>query len=86
LLSLQLKIAGMKKNFFNYYIFATFMLYDFVAFAQAAPGDDDEEGEGGLESGDELPVPINGKLLWLAILGVLFAIYIYRNNKSQKEA
>jgi hypothetical protein len=76
----------MKKNFFNYYIFATVMLYDFLSFAQAGPNDDDEDGEGGVESGDELPVPINGKLLWLAILGILFAIYIYKNHKTQKEA
>jgi hypothetical protein len=76
----------MKKNFFNYYIFATVMLYDFIGFAQVGPGDDDEDGEGGVESDDALPVPINGKLLWLAILGILFAIYVYRNNRIQKGA
>ncbi len=74
----------MKKNFLNFFLFATFMLYDFVAFAQAGPGDDDDDG--GLEGDDPAPVPINGKLIWLAIIGILFAVYVYRSNRQSKKA
>lgn len=74
-----------KKNLFNWYIIATMMLVDFVAFAQGGPGDDDDDG--GLEDDDAPPVPINGKMIWLAVAGILFALYIYRSYKAkQKEA
>jgi hypothetical protein len=73
-----------KKNLFNFTIIAMAMLYDFVAFAQGGPGDDD--GDGGLEDDDAPPVPINGKLIWLAIVGILFAIYIYRSYNRKEEA
>lgn len=52
---------------------------DFVAFAQG-PGDD--TGDGTLE-GDDLPAAsINGKLVWLAILGLAFAYYTYRKTRT----
>jgi hypothetical protein len=70
----------MKKNLLNIYIFTFVFLSDFVMFAQE-PGDEDDNGD--LEGGDELPVPINGKLLWLAILGILFALYIYRRDRKE---
>jgi hypothetical protein len=70
----------MKKNLLNIYIFTFVFLSDFVMFAQE-PGDEDDNGD--LEGGDELPVPINGKLLWLAILGILFALYVYRRDRKE---
>lgn len=79
------EIYGMKKkNLFKFYIIASMLLFDFVAFAQGGPGDDDDEG--GLEGDDAPPVPINGKLIWLAITGIVFAIYIYRSYNKQEKA
>ncbi len=68
------------KNSLNLY-FVTFLLLvsDFVAFAQTGPNDDD--GGGGVETGDPEPAPINSKLILLAVAGVLFAIYTFRKNK-----
>lgn len=73
----------MKKKFLNIYLLTVFLLTDFVVFAQG-PGDDDDDG--GLEGGDPNPVPINGKLIWLAIVGIIFAIYTYRSYNRRKEA
>lgn len=68
----------MKNNLFKIYILSFFLLVDFVTFAQ--PGDDD--GSGGLEGNDPPPAPINGKLIWLVFLGILFAFYSFK--KYQK--
>ena len=72
----------MKKKFLNAYILTVMLLTDFVMFAD--PGDDDDDG--GLEGDDADPVPINGKLIWLAVVGILFAIYTYRSYNKKKEA
>jgi hypothetical protein len=69
----------MKNNLFKIYILSFFLLADFVAFAQ--PGDDDGT-PGGLEGNDPPPAPINGKLIWLAILGILFAFYSIKKYKK----
>jgi hypothetical protein len=66
------------KNVLKYYLVAFMLLSDFVTFAQ--PGD--EDGGGGLEGNDPQPAPINGKLILLAIIGVLFVIYTFRKNKK----
>ena len=71
----------MKKNLFNIYIFSVVMFSDFIMFAQ--PGDDSDPGDTPVEDEDAPNAPINGKLLWLAIVGILFAIYTYRNNKKE---
>ena len=68
------------RKLFKFYMLSFIFLSDFVAFAQ--PGDDD--GGGGLEGGDPQPAPINGKLILLAITGILFVIYTFR--KSEKQA
>ena len=68
----------MKNKLFNLYLITFFLLVDFVAFAQ--PGDDD--GSGGLEGDDAPPAPINGKLVWLAIVALLFAFYSIRKNRK----
>lgn len=67
----------MKNNLFKLYILVFFTLVDFVAFAQ--PGDDTVDGT--LEGGDNPPVPVNAKLVYLGIAGLLFAVYTYRRNK-----
>lgn len=52
---------------------------DFALFAQ--PGDDD--GGGGLEDDDPPASPINAKLIWLALIGILF-VYFTLNKKYKK--
>ncbi|MBC8882968.1 hypothetical protein H9X57_04930 [Flavobacterium piscinae] len=67
------------KSIYKFYIVTFLLLSDFIMFAQ--PGDDD--GGGGLE-GDDTPVaPIDGKLIWLAMISILFAFY-YLNKRTQK--
>ena len=70
------------RNLLKFYLLTFILLSDFVTFAQ--PGDDDGGGGGGLEGGDPQPAPINGKLILLAITGILFVIYTFR--KSEKQA
>ena len=70
----------MKKKFIQFYIIAVVMFSDFKSFAQGGPGDDDEGG--GLEDDDAAPLPINGKLIWLAIAGILFAFYMYKRHRQ----
>ncbi len=65
------------KKLLKLYLLSFILLSDFAAFAQ--PGDDD--GGGGLEGGDPQPAPINGKLILLAITGILFVIYTFRKNR-----
>lgn len=65
------------RKFYKFYLLSFILLSDFVAFAQ--PGDDD--GGGGLEGDDPAPAPINGKLILLAIMGIIFVLYTYRNKK-----
>ena len=67
------------KSLYKIYILAFVLLSDVMLFAQ--PGDDD--GTGGLEGNDTPAAPINGKLIWLALVGIGFAFY-YFNKKRQK--
>lgn len=69
----------MKKNLLKFYALTFVLLSDFVMFAQG-PGDNDEDGN--LEGEDAPQAPINSKLIWLAIVGILFAVYTYRRNKK----
>lgn len=73
----------MKKKLVQLYVFSIVLFSDFKLFAQGGPGDDDDEGE--LEDDDAAPLPINGKLLWLTIAGILFALHMYRRNKQVRE-
>jgi hypothetical protein len=68
------------KTLIKYYILIFCLFADFVMFAD--PGADIEGG--GIEDNDPPPAPINGKLLFLAIAGVLFILYTYKKNKQQK--
>ncbi|NUY82115.1 hypothetical protein HUK80_14520 [Flavobacterium sp. MAH-1] len=68
----------MRQNLYKLYFLSFFLLIDFMAFAQ--PGDDDENGD--LEGDDPAPAPINGKLIWLAIVGILFAYYSYKKSRK----
>ncbi|HEU0137041.1 MAG TPA: hypothetical protein VFQ50_07100, partial [Flavobacterium sp.] len=69
----------MKNNLLKLYVLTFVLFSDFVMFAQD-PGDD--TGGGDLEEDDAPEAPINGKLIYLAIAGILFAVYTYRRNKK----
>lgn len=66
------------KKVYKLYILTFLLLSNISVFAQ--PGDDD--GGGGLEGNDPNPAPINSKLIYLLILGVLFAVYSIKKNKK----
>ncbi len=67
------------KNTYKILFLAYFLLTDFMLFAQ--PGDDDTNGENGLEGGDPPVATINTKL-WLVLI---FAIgYAFREFKNRK--
>lgn len=67
----------MKNTLLRIYILSFFLLSDFIIFAQL-PVDDEEDDL----QGDDPVVPINGKLIWLAVAGILFAVYTYRKNRQ----
>ncbi|MFY8065094.1 MAG: signal peptidase [Flavobacterium sp.] len=68
------------KKLIKFYLLAFVLFSNFVVFAQP-PGEDDGSGE--LGGGDPVPVaPINGQLIVLAILGISFVIYTFRNYKK----
>ena len=69
----------MRKNFFKLYIFSIVLFSDFIMFAD--PGDDTPGGD--LEDDDAPQAPINGKLLWLALAGILFALYMYKSRRKE---
>ena len=79
LLSLQPQFTQlMEKKFLKLYILSFVLFSDFMMFAQ--PGDESDGGD--LEDDDAPQAPINGKLMWLAIAGILFAMYVYRRNRK----
>jgi Zn-dependent protease with chaperone function len=67
----------MNNKLFSLYILCFFLLNDFIIFAQ---GDGNEDGD--LENPDPA-LPIDGKLLWLGIIGIIFAFYIYRSKTKE---
>lgn len=67
------------KHLFRIYAVLFLLMADFKIFAQG-PGDSDDEDE--LEGGDDPAVPINGKLVVLALAGMLFAYYKYKTHQK----
>lgn len=61
-------------------VFTFILLFDFVIFAQGPGGTGD--GGGGLEGDDTPPAPIDGKLIYLGIAGLLFAYYAFRKYRK----
>lgn len=49
-------------------------MHDFILFAQ---GDNNENGD--LENPDPA-LPIDGKLIWLGIIGIIFSFYVYKGK------
>lgn len=62
------------KKLMKFYLLAFVLFSDFVVFAQ---------GEGGVgEEDDPTYAPINGQLMVLALVGIAYAIYTFRNYKK----
>ena len=68
----------MKNKALYLFLIGLFLLVDFAAFAH--PGDDD--GSGGLEGNDPPPAPINGQILWLGLLAIVFAYYTIQRYRK----
>ncbi len=62
------------KKLMKFYILAFILFSDFVVYAQIVdPNEGDDPPPG---------APINGQIMVLAILGILYVIYTYRKNKK----
>ena len=73
----------MKNTVLKYYIVAFYLCSTFVMFAD--PGSN--TGDGGLEgeTGDNTPTtPINGYVLVLAMVGLIYAFHKFRAYQNQK--
>lgn len=66
------------KKIVNIGLIAFFLLHDFRLFAQ---GDEDDNGD--LEGNDPPAAPINSKILYLALVGIVFVYYTYKSRKKQ---
>lgn len=67
------------KNSVSKYSLAAFCLcLNFIAFAQPGSGSD----TGNMESDDAPAAPIDDYLWVLVVLGILFAIYTFRNYRK----
>ena len=62
----------MKLKLTNFFITIILCLFSMVSFAQVDPPADD----------DPLPVPINSKLIWLGVFGIVFAVCHFKNKKT----
>lgn len=76
----------MINKYIKIYMFLCVLLSDFMLFAQD-PGTDFEDEEGGTDGSVEDEAPINSKLIWLALLGILFSYHYFKSmhNAKQKE-
>lgn len=65
----------MKSNLLKFYATLMMAFISFISYADPLnpPADDDPP-----------PAPINTKLIWLAVVGIVFAFY-YFNQKSKTE-
>jgi hypothetical protein len=72
----------MKNNLIKSVLTLVFLFINFLSFAQGGPGDENDTGN--LEGDDAPAAPINGKLIWLAILAIVFAYYIFKRERKVK--
>ncbi len=73
------------KKIFKLYLLGFFLLSDFIVFAQG-PNDDTDTGGGqpSLEgTSDPQPASVDSKLIYLLIVGLLFAVYTMQ-KRSRK--
>lgn len=70
----------MKTTFSRSFLIIAFLFLDFVAFAQQPGQTADNEDDNPLEGNDDPAAPINGKLIWLAVMGLIFAYYTFKKR------
>ncbi|MBU3682211.1 MAG: hypothetical protein FGM16_09770 [Flavobacterium sp.] len=78
----------MKTRLYKIVFLAYLLLTNFILFAKDGGGDvlgdgivtDGDAGTDGSGGGDP-PAPINSQLIWLALIGLAFAYYLYKNKK-----
>lgn len=68
------------KHLFRIYILLFMLTSDFKMFADDGPGDGSDDGD--IEGDDDPAVPINGKILFLLVAGILFAFYQYKMHRK----
>ncbi len=73
-------MKNITNHLFKFSIFSFVLLSDFIMYSQT-PGDDTAEGD--LEGNDAAAAPINSKLIFLALAGVIFAVYTFKNNRKR---
>lgn len=72
------------KKIFKLYLLGFFLLSEFIAFAQTTPGDETGGGEQPLEdTSDPQPASVDSKLIYLLILGLLFAVYTMQKRSKK---
>lgn len=73
----------MKKTSSKFFLSFVCLFFNFIAFAEDIGTDD---ADGCLQCDDTPAAPINTKLLWLAIVGILYAYSIFRKSQKIKAA
>ena len=68
---------------FKIYIVAILLLTDFIMFAQDDPGNLFEDDLGNIDDDIEDNMPINSKLIWLAIAGIAFMLYYIKKKQLE---
>jgi hypothetical protein len=72
-------------RYLKIYIFLTLLFSDFIMFAQD-PGSDFEDENGDTDgSVEDMLLPINAKLIWLAIAGMAYIFYRFRNEAKSTD-
>lgn len=57
-----------------------FLLTDFILFAQAGPGDEDNNGGNGLEGGDPPTASINSKIWGLILIAIIYVCIMFKKR------
>jgi len=75
----------MIRHYLKIYIFISVLLSDFLMFADDDPGTGFEDESGDTSGSVDDGVPINGRLIFLAIAGILFAFYQLNKKRSSAQ-
>ena len=76
----------MINRYLKLYMFLTVLLSDFLMFADDNPGTDFEDENGNTDGSVEEAVPINAKLILLAIAGIAFVFYHFIQKKELQDS
>jgi len=68
----------MKNNLPKVYYLSFFLLSDFLLFAQPGGNNDTDN----LEDDDTPAAPVNGKIVWLLALAIIYAAYTYKKHRK----